>query len=239
MYVIAPITKKGGAGKSTTIAHLATALAASGEHPLIIDCDTSIGSLHIWGRVARAGQPAPTIVKADAETLDERLDEARIQGRKWVFVDVPAGGGDLVSRIASLADLVLIPVKSSSFDIAATKQTIDTLKRTTDDTLPVELAHRTAFAKAAIVLVAVPPRPTKTWEKDMDDALIGCGAKGIDVIGRLSDRAAFRTSLNQGQGVTEVGRDANAIQEVEDLLSEIRKRADARAAAIERIRVIA
>jgi chromosome partitioning protein len=57
MNVITLASRKGGAGKSTLTAHLATCAHAGGYRSLVIDADPQ-GSVTLWHSLRRQGGPA-------------------------------------------------------------------------------------------------------------------------------------------------------------------------------------
>jgi chromosome partitioning protein len=235
MSTVAFISTKGGAGKSTAAVHYAIAASGHKRNPLILDCDTAQTSLHVWGAALRP-KKSPEIRTSGYETIAADIAQAEQEGYDPIVIDVPPGGGAIVARIASLAEHIVIPVRASTFDLSAMRNTIDLLRTTVDDTRPRSVACRTALGKAAILLNGVPTKTGKSWHDDLMGALGQCGAGGLQVAGQLSDRAAFRTTLEAGRGATEDKRDPLAADEVEDLYRNITSRQKERAAAIKRAR---
>jgi chromosome partitioning protein len=235
MFSVAFISTKGGAGKSTAAAHFAVAAAGSGRNVLVLDCDSAQTSIAVWADALRA-EPGPGIRAATHDTFPRQLMEAARERIDLVVVDVPPGGGALVTRVASLVNLVLIPVKATTFDLHAMRHTVDLLRVTVDDTEPEALACRNALGKAAIVLNGTPPRPTASWRADIEGALAQCGAGALEILGALGERAAYRTSLESGLGVTEEGRDAKAVAEVMELHRNVLALERKRAAALRKLK---
>jgi chromosome partitioning protein len=216
MSVIAIISTKGGAGKSTVAVHLAVAATLKKRRPTIIDFDKRQLSVLLWAKGLRKKVKMPLIQKGTHETVSEDIEAAK---RKYdlIFMDVAAGGGDEVRDIATIAEHVIVPVRASAFDISATRNTIDLLRNCADNTKPEEIAYRNALGKAAIVLNCTPKKPTAKWRAEIDEALHSCGAGSVPIIGALADREAYGTSLEHGQGVTEEGEDEHAVAEILDL----------------------
>ena len=223
------ISTKGGVGKSSATTHLAIAMAGAGFDVLVLDGDQAQNSIHVWSKALR-DSGAPVIRRTSPETIEQDLAGADKEGFDYVFVDVPPGGGQLVTTIASLVEHILIPVRATTFDLHAMRNTVDLLRAAADNTEPRDLAKRNALGKAAIVLNAVPARVSASWMDDVKGALAQCGAGGLEIVGMLSDRAAYSAALANGHGVTEE-RDAKANAEIEDLLQTVlamsRKRAKA------------
>jgi chromosome partitioning protein len=213
MFVVAVVATKGGAGKSTLAVHLAIAAANRRRRPLILDFDKKQLSLLIWSKGLRKSQSRPGFAKGCLETLRTDLETASSR-HDLVVIDVAAGGGDEVRDIAALANHVIVPVRASAFDMAATRNTIELLRNTADNTEPEELACRNALGKASIVLNCVPKRPSARWRREVDEALEASGAGNVPIIGMLADREAFRTAIEHGRGVTEEGDDEAAMTEI-------------------------
>lgn len=207
MAVVAIISTKGGAGKSTIAVQYTVALHAAGHTPLIIDCDESQNSIMLWAEALRRSDH-PEIRAATDATFEAILAEGRAQGFDPIVIDVPPSGGTFVQRIASIADHIIVPVRPSAFDIHAMRNTIDLLRITVDNSEPEALACRSALGKAVIVLNAIPQRPSLDWRADLESALDKCGAGGLPIVGVLSDRAAYKHSIASGKGVLELsGKD--------------------------------
>jgi chromosome partitioning protein len=216
MSVVAVIATKGGAGKSTVAAHLSIAAAMKKRRPLIIDFDKRQLSILLWSKGLRKSVRKPAVQKGSLETLADDLAAAR-KRYDLIVIDVAAGGGDEVRDIATLAEHILVPVRASTFDISATRTTIELLRNCADNTEPEEIAYRNALGKAAIVLNCAPKRQSQRWRSEVDEALESCGAGSVPVIGALSDREAYAEALEHGQGVTEDKDDPEAVREVLEL----------------------
>ena len=213
MSVVAVISTKGGAGKSTVVVHLAVAAVLNKRRVLIIDFDRKQLSVLLWAKGLRKKAKTPAIQKGNLETLAHDIEAAK---RKYdlIIIDVGAGGGEEVQAIAPITEHVIVPVRASAFDISATRNTIELLRNAADNTEPEEIAYRNALGKAAIVLNCAPRKQTAKWREEVDEALQSCGAGSVAIIGTLADREAYSTSIEQGQGVTEEGEDEEAIAEI-------------------------
>jgi chromosome partitioning protein len=235
MSSVAFISTKGGAGKSTVSVQYAIAAAGEGRTPLIIDCDSAQTSIHVWASALRQ-ERSPEIRTGGYDTIAQQLAAAAEEGFDLVVVDVPPGGGQIVARVASLVEHILVPVRATTFDLHAMRNTVDLLRTTVDDTEPSELACRNALGKAAIVLNGTPTRPSASWRSDIEGALAQCGAGGLDIVGALADRAAYRVSIEDGRGVTEERRDTKAAEEVLDLYRNVAALECKRTAAVRKAR---
>ncbi len=235
MSSVAFISTKGGAGKSTVTVQYAIAAAGQGRTPLIIDCDAAQTSIHVWASALRQ-EKSPEIRTGSLDTIAQQLTAAAGEGFDLVIVDVPPGGGQIVAQVASLVDHILIPVRATTFDLHAMRNTVDLLRTAADNTEPSEIACRNALGKAAIVLNCTPARPSASWRSDIEGALAQCGAGGLDIVGALADRAAYRLSIENGRGVTEERRDGKAAEEVLELYRNVAALERKRAAAMRKAR---
>ncbi len=216
MSVVAIISTKGGAGKSTVAVHLAVAAALKKRRPLLIDFDKRQLSVLLWAKGLRKKARTPAFLKGNIETLAADIAVAS-RRHDLIIIDVAAGGGDNVRDIASIAEHVLVPVRASAFDMSATRNTFDLLRKSADSTEPVGIAHMNALGKAAIVLNCAPKRQSAKWRAELEDALQDCGGDEAPIIGTLSDRCAYSTAIENGQGVTEEQDDPDAVAEILDL----------------------
>lgn len=206
------------------------------RRPLIIDFDTNQTSILVWSKALRRRARTPAIQKGAVETLDQDIEAAR---RKYdlIIIDVAAGGGPLVQRLASISDHILVPVRGSAFDIGAARNAVDLLRATADNTQPEEIAYRNALGKAAIVVNGAPKKQSAKWREELEKALDACGAGSIPIIGCLSDREAYSSSIDNGQGVTEDAEDEKAVEEVLDLYEGLAALEEARSQKLRKVRV--
>jgi chromosome partitioning protein len=121
MKVVAVISQKGGAGKSTISLHLAAESAARGRRALLLDLDPQ-GNLMGWA--VRRGELPPDVDATHQSKLASTIAEARAQGYDLVVLDT-APAADRTSMLAAeAADLILIPCRPAQFDLDAVKATI-------------------------------------------------------------------------------------------------------------------
>ena len=132
--VIVVGNEKGGAGKSTIVLHLATALLHTGAKVAVIDLDLrqrSVGrffdSRRAWTEAAGVALPMPLeaplneagLTHADPVIAAERFDAAVLgarSGADFLVIDTP-GGDTALSRAAhAIADLIVTPMNDSFVD---------------------------------------------------------------------------------------------------------------------------
>jgi chromosome partitioning protein len=119
--VIAILNQKGGSGKTTIATNLAHALKRDNYTVLLIDSDPQ-GSARDWNE-ASGGNIIP-VVGLDRETLAKDL-QAISQGYDWIVIDGAPQIAKLSAAAVKAADLVLIPVQPSPYDIWACADLVD------------------------------------------------------------------------------------------------------------------
>lgn len=117
------LNPKGGCGKTTLAANLASCYALAGEPVTLVDFDPQ-GSAADWFEVRPADRPPIRCVTVDNEKDGFMLPLAKGN----LIMDVPAGThGKLMKRYVKLAQTVIIPVLPSPVDIRATARFIHDL----------------------------------------------------------------------------------------------------------------
>jgi len=122
--VIAVLNQKGGSGKTTIATHLARAFQLSGFSVLLIDSDPQ-GSARDWAAV-REDQPL-TVVGIDRPTIGRDLKN--IGSKDFIIIDGAPQAADLAVSAIKSADIVLIPVQPSPYDIWATADLVELVKQ--------------------------------------------------------------------------------------------------------------
>lgn len=130
---------KGGAGKSTVATNLAVMARLSGLKSAIIDADPQASSF-AWKCVRGSGDVP--VVRCGVEALVDAIEAARRAGIEILFVDMPPDWRH-VPNVAHLADLVLVTMRPTLFDLKVTRMLVPILK--------------SADSSFAVVLNATPP----------------------------------------------------------------------------------
>ena len=194
---VAIVSQKGGAGKTTLAIHLAAAATRAGQISLVIDTDPQ-ASASQWAEW-RQGAP-PEIIDSAPPRIAAKIDAASEQGAELIVIDTPPHADLAASKAVERADLVLIPCRSSAFDLAAMRTTIRL----------VELLAKPAF----VVFTAGPPNAPLIYADAME-LVSGFGSQTCPII--LPDRAAYRHAVAAGQTVFDLDPSSKAACEIEQL----------------------
>lgn len=197
--IIAIAQRKGGAGKSTVAANLATALAASGQRVGLLDTDPQ-GTLSRWNAEREAALERAAALAFEAPSgwrVPATLD--RMRGLDAVILDTPPHA-DTDARIAvRAADLVLVPLQPSPADLWAVDGTLDLAAA---EKRPVALLlNRVPAAGRLKEEVAAELRRRKL---PLLDAALG-------------NRTQFATAFRQGLGAVEAAPRSRAAEEARAL----------------------
>jgi chromosome partitioning protein len=154
MHVVAVLSKKGGAGKTTIAVHLAVAAKLAGLDAVIIDLDPQASAAD-WAD--RRGS-SPEAVAIPPTRLAKLLGDLRVNGVQLALVDTGRDSNNAGYTAAQAADLILIPCQPGGFDFRALTRTTDLCK----------LAGKRPF----VVLNGLQPGATRA-EADAREALAG------------------------------------------------------------------
>ena len=130
---------KGGSGKSTTATNLAVIARQSNLRTAIIDADPQ-QSIFVW-KCVRASGDIP-VCRCGVDALEDAIEAARRAGIELLFIDMPPDWRH-VPAVARHADLVLITMRPTLFDLKVTGVLIPILK--------------SANSSFAVILNAAPP----------------------------------------------------------------------------------
>jgi len=122
--VIAVLNQKGGSGKTTISTNLASFLHSQGETTLLVDLDPQ-GSASDWAD-AREGDDLCPVVRMGKSISRDLPKIAREYD--WVVIDGAPQVSELAAAAVRAADLVLIPVQPSPYDIWACSDLVELLK---------------------------------------------------------------------------------------------------------------
>lgn len=198
MRVLVIASQKGGVGKSTLAVHLAAEATAQGNRVLLLDLDPQ-GSTMEWAN--RRGDLPPDVSGANPASITKEISRATTEGYDLVVIDTAPHADHAALQAARAADLVAIPCRPSTFDIAAISATLDLCK----------LANK----RAIVVLNAAPIRSRVIAEAE--EAIVEKGGKLCPVIVR--QRVAFQHCMIDGRTAAEFEPNGAAAREISRLLA--------------------
>jgi chromosome partitioning protein len=205
MPVIALVSNKGGAGKTTLCINLASALAERNS-VVLLDADPQQSS-HNWHAIADGGSKFPVVAAHEDLVASATLhaDKAR-----YVLIDCPPSvHSQQTSDALSRADLALIPIQPSPLDLWASVQ-IETEVGRAQESNPT--------LGALLVINQLEPRTRLS--QVMRDALAELSLPAAQ--SAIRRRMIYRKSVIQGRSVLDVGsQGAAAAEEIRQLVDEM------------------
>jgi chromosome partitioning protein len=206
--VITVAQQKGGAGKTTLVAHLALAWAGQGRRVALVDIDPQ-ASLSAWHALRKelngSGKKGLDFAAITGWRTAAEV-ERRARDNDIVLIDSPPHAETEARLAVRAAKLVLVPVQPSPMDVWATRPTLDLAKQEKVPTL--------------LVLNRVPTRANLT-----DAMLAKLSEFGAGVAqSRIGNRVALATAMAEGRGITETAPSSRAGEEIAALADEIWKR---------------
>lgn len=193
MRVLAVLSNKGGAGKTTLATSLAVAAGRDGRTVALIDLDPQ-ASAAAWGDSRESEEPA--VVSAQAARLPQVLEAAREHGADLAILDTAPRSEDTALRAARASDFALLVARPSVHDLRALQHSTDLL----------ELAD----VDGAVVLNAVPYQGSHG-----EEAAQVLGAAGLTVVPpQVCHRAAHYNAATAGLTALEYEPGGKAAQEI-------------------------
>jgi len=124
MPIVAILNQKGGVGKTTITVNLARALQEKYNNILVIDSDTQ-GSARDWH--AASNGELLKVIGLDRPTLDKDI-RLFSESYQWIIIDGSPHLENMAVSAIKCADIVLVPVQPSPYDIWASEDLIDLIK---------------------------------------------------------------------------------------------------------------
>ena len=203
--IISIQNQKGGVGKTTLAIHISHALSLKGTKVLLVDADPQ-GSARDWA-AARSDKTPFSVVGLDRPTVHRDLP-ALAKDFDHVVIDGPPRVSDLARSAIIAADIVVVPIQPSPYDVWAADEVIKLIQ------------EASVFKENLKSVFAINRKITNTAiGRDVAEAL---GSYNIPVLkSSVSQRVAFAESAASGQTVLETDRNGSAAREILALVDEL------------------
>jgi chromosome partitioning protein len=204
--------EKGGVGKSTVACNIAIELINSGADVLLVDTDrqNSLGDFASF-RNSINGLSKINCVQKSGDAFDALTDLKT----RYDYVLVDAGGQDSVELRSSLlcADLHIMPLKASQFDLWACQRMDDLMSKVKSFNRGIK--NKTLINMASTHVSVVEDQEALTF---LDD-FVSISNKFTQII---HERKTYRDSIKSGMSVIEYDKNSKAAYEFSRLFKEIK-----------------
>lgn len=206
MKIVAILNQKGGVGKTTLATNIACKLHLENESVILIDSDPQ-GSARDWHAAGSSNIP---VVGIDRPTLEK--DVAKIAGQfDWVIIDGAPQLTNMAISSIKCADLIIIPVQPSPYDIWASADLVDIIgqRRQINNNLP-----KAYFCISRKIVNTI-------LSKEVFEALNGYG---LPVMKHgTSQRIIYAQSAAEGKSIFEMSKNKDSFDEIANIVNEIRE----------------
>jgi len=211
MAVIAIIQQKGGVGKSTITANLASELVERSMLVRVLDLDPqkSLATWALLGGGVLSGIVRPVEVET-AREFKTIVDDATHEAER-VLLDCPPGLPDIGLMAALVADVALLPVTPSPLDVIASKQALQLIK---------DAQSRRKGGLPAVGYVPSRVVQNTVLARDLERALKPTGAQ---VLPGISQRIAIAESVLQGLTLREYAPASDGVGEFRQLANAVER----------------
>jgi len=202
---IAFLNQKGGVGKTTLAINVAGALGRAGARVLFVDADPQ-GSALSWSEL-RQGDTLFNIVGMPRPVVHKEVP-ALAEGYDHVVIDSPPSVHAVSKSIIATADVIIIPIQPSPYDIWAAEDVLALIK------------EAAVFNEGVVIAFAINRKIANTAiGRDVVDSLSGYGVRVLN--SQIAQRVLFAESAAQGKAVFEVDPASAATVEIQQLTEEI------------------
>lgn len=203
--IISVQNQKGGVGKTTLAIHISHALVLKGFKVLLVDADPQ-GSARDWA-AARDIEPPFPVIGLDRPTIHRDLP-ALLGDFDHAVIDGPPRVSDLARSAIIAADLIVVPIQPSPYDIWAADEIIKLIQ---EASVFKEKLKSVFVINRKIVNTAI--------ARDIVEALEQYPLPVLKAA--ISQRVAFAESAANGSTVLETDSKGAAAKEVMALVNEL------------------
>ena len=205
--IIAILNQKGGAGKTTLSTNLARALQLDGDKVLLVDSDPQ-GSARDWNAAAN-GELLP-VVGLDRPTLAKDI-QAIQDNQDFLIIDGAPQIAELAVAAIKCADVILIPVQPSPYDVWACEDLVEIIKTRQEVT--------NGKPKAAFIISRV--IKNTQLSKEIGEAVEGYGLPVFKNF--TSQRVIYPKSAATGLTVLDAETGGDAAAEIKAIAKELKE----------------
>ncbi|MGD9500310.1 ParA family partition ATPase [Halothiobacillus sp.] len=204
---LAIVNQKGGTGKTTLSVNLGAGFSQRGT-TVLLDADPQESAGH-WAKVSGNDGDLPHIEGVVAGEVRERIQHLS-DAHRYVLIDCPPHlDSDILRRVLSFVDIVLIPIQPSPLDVWASIGMAGAVQeaRVSNPDLRAYMVlnqqdHRNALSRSMHEALA-----------DFEIPVLKNG---------LARRAAFRSAALEGCSVYRLGkRGSSAVNDIEAIIEEV------------------
>ncbi|MFI4997735.1 MAG: AAA family ATPase [Hyphomicrobiales bacterium] len=203
MRTVALVTQKGGSGKSTLSASLAVAALAMRERVFLIDMDPQ-RSLTTWAE--NRNDENLGVEAIYSSKLPAVLDTLARSHVSLAIIDTPAGLSMASEAAIRAADLVIIPVRPTAFDIWASEAT-----------------RRRARELQKECVFVLNQCPIVQGSRRLQEGVAALEAMGGILQPMISARVDYQEAIRRGLGPTEINPTGEAAEEMRQLWWSLRR----------------
>lgn len=199
------VNQKGGVGKTTLALNVAGCLALNKRRVLFIDADPQ-GSALDWAE-SREKESLFNVIGLPKAVVHKEIEELS-KGYDNVVIDSPPSVHTLAKSVIAAADMVIVPVQPSPYDIWAAQATIDLLEDvgTINDNLKSAFVINRKISNTAI-------------GRDVRETLNNFSIPTFKA--QVTQRVIFAESAASGKVVIEHEPSSLAAKEVKNLTKEV------------------
>lgn len=203
---VAVLNQKGGSGKTTLSLNIAGALVQRNQSVLLVDADPQ-GSLSRW---AELGGEIPVVSLNQPRVLKNTLPSL-VQGKDWIIIDGPPRVENTMMAAITLADVVLIPIQPSLFDIHASQEVFDLLSA----------KHEMTPNIPRVALIATRVQTNTKVGQEIQEVL---GKFDYKVTNSFTgNRVIYTECLIEGKTVFQMSGNEKAVAEINGIVDELQE----------------